>query len=114
MHPDHRQAKKKFTDKIAIADRIETVLAHPGKAELARDRLSIEDDCRSSQCAGPEWQDIRSRIAITKTFRVTLEGFDLGKLIIREKNRLCALQMRVTRHHNIDVLLREIEQRGLQ
>src|SRR6266568_6597247 len=85
MHSDHRQAKKKLDRKIAIADGIDTVLARPGKAELARDRLAIEDDGRSSQRARPERQDIRSPIAITKTLRVPLKGFELGKQIMVKK-----------------------------
>ena len=33
---------------------------------------------------------------------------------MREENWLGTLQVRITRHDNIDMLLREIEQRGLQ
>src|SRR6266566_6938664 len=114
MHSNHRKAKKKFANKIAITDRIETVLTHARKPELARDQLAIKDDCRSSQRAGTEWQNIGSRIAITKTFRVALECFDLRQQIMRQENWLGTLQVRITGHDNIDMLLGEIEQRGLQ
>ena len=114
MHSNHRKAKKKFANEIAIADRIETVLTHARKPELARNQLAVEDDCRSSQCAGTERQNIGSRLAITKTFRVALECFDLRQQIMCEKDRLCALQMCVAGHDHIDMLLGEIEQRGLQ
>src|SRR5205823_3695752 len=78
------------------------------------DDFPIEDDCRSSQRAGTERQHICSRIAITKTLHVALERFDLRQQIMREKDWLRALQMRVTGHHKIHMLLREIKQRGLQ
>src|SRR5260370_18134290 len=114
MHSNHRKAKKKFTNKIAIADRIETVLTDARKPELARDQLAVEDDCRSSQRGGTEWQNIGSHIAITETFRVALECFDLRQQIMRQENWLGTLQMGVTGHDNIDMLLGEIEQRRLQ
>ena len=114
MHPDHREAKKKFTNEIAIADRIETVLTYPRKPELLRDSLAVEGDRRSSQRAGTEWQNIRSCIAITEAFSVAAESFNLRQQIMREKNWLSTLQVGITRHDNIDVLLRKIEQCGLQ
>src|SRR5439155_22995649 len=45
---------------------------------------------------------------------VAFERLDLRQQIMREKNWLSTLQVRITRHDNIDMLLREIEQRGLQ
>lgn len=67
-----------------------------------------------NQRAGTERQNIRSCIAITETFRIALESFNLRQQIMREKNWLSTLQVRITRHDNIDMLLGEIEQRGLQ
>src|SRR5260370_12549802 len=113
MHSDPRKAKKKFANKIAITDRIETVLTHARKPELARNQLAVEDDCRSSQCAGTERQNIGSRSAITEAFRVALKCFDLRQQIMREKDRLCAFQICVTRHDNIDMFPGGIVRRGL-
>src|SRR5438874_3809470 len=114
MHSDHRQAKKKFANEIAVADRIETVLTDARKPELLRHYLAVEDDCRSSQRAGTERQNIRSCIAITDAFRVARKSFNLRQQIMREKNWLGTLQVRIARHDTIDMLSCEIEQSGLQ
>jgi hypothetical protein len=114
METDHGKAKKKFGDEIAIADRIDAVLTNARKTELTGDERSIQDDSRSGERTRSEGQNICSSQAITEPVRVALERFDLGKHVMSEKDRLGALQMRVTRHDNIDMLLREMEQRALQ
>ena len=38
MKTHHREAKKKFTDEVAIADGIETVLTNTRKSEFAREQ----------------------------------------------------------------------------
>ena len=59
--------------------------------------------------AGAKLHTARSR-----NDQVALDRLDLCQQVMREKDWLRALQMCVTRHDNIEMLLREIKQHGLQ
>src|SRR5205814_9204465 len=54
MHSNHRETEEEFADKVAIADRIETVLAYPTKPELAGNQFAIKDDGGAGERAGAE------------------------------------------------------------
>src|SRR6266568_3131810 len=91
MQADHGEAKKEFAHEIAI-----------------------EHDCRSGERARSKRENVRSNQAITKPFRVSFKSLDLPEQVMRKSDRLGALEMRVTRHHNIDVFFGEVEQRSPQ
>ena len=93
MQTDHGEAKKKFADKITIADGIDAILAYARKTEVARDAFAIENNGRSSERPGSEWKNVCSREAITKTIRVAPECLQLPKQIMRKSDRLRVLQM---------------------
>jgi hypothetical protein len=98
MHADHRQTKKKFAREIPVTDGIDTILAHARKTEVTRDALAIENDSRTGKRAGSECKHVRSREAITKPTRVARKSLHLPKQIMRESDRLRALQMCVAGH----------------
>jgi hypothetical protein len=79
MQTDHGEAKKKFADKIAIADGIDAILAYVRKTEVARDAFAIENDGRSGERSGSEWKNARSREAITNPSCVALKSFHVPK-----------------------------------
>src|SRR5437773_3744342 len=114
MQANHGETKQKFADEIAIAYGIHAVLADARKAKLACDASAVQNDCRSSERAGTKRENICSDEAIAKALRVAFKSFDLSEQVMAERDRLGALQMRVTGHQQIDVLLSEAEQRGLQ
>lgn len=117
MQTDHCETKKKFADKIPIAHGIDAILTDASETELARDAFAIENDCRSSEGAGTKRENICSRQAITKALCVAFKSFNLPEQVMSERDRLGALQMRVTGHHRIDRAiagLGKIEQRSLQ
>src|SRR2546430_4750028 len=114
MHPDHRETKQTFANEVAIADCIETILADASKSEFACDQFAIKDDAGTGERAGAERQNVSSFQTIIKAFEIARERFDLAQQIVREQNRLGALQMRVAGHNKIDMLFGEIDERCLQ
>src|SRR5207247_2714909 len=66
MKAHHRETKKKFTDKVAIADRIETILTSTRKPEFARDQFAIENDSRPGKRTGAQRANIRPPPASTQ------------------------------------------------
>src|SRR5205814_10707723 len=78
MHSNHRETEEEFADKVAIADRIETVLAYPTKPELAGNQFAIKDDGGAGERAGAERKNVRSLQTIAQTFSIARERFDLA------------------------------------
>src|SRR6266508_1474225 len=107
MHPNHGETKKKLAHEIAVANGIDAVLTQTGKMEFA-----IEDNGRSSERAGTQWENIYSNKTIIETLPVAFKCLDLPQQVMRKRNRLGTLQMRVTWHHDIEVFFRQIEQRS--
>ncbi len=92
-----------------IAHRVDTVLAHARKTELARDAFAIQNECRSRERAGSEWENVSPNQTIAKPFCVAFKCLHLPQQVMRKSDRLGTLQMRVTGHHNIDMFFGEIE-----
>src|SRR5437660_6123932 len=107
MHADQRQIEEKLANKIAIAHGIETVLADLREAELARDQFAIEHDGRAGESAGAQRENVSSLRAGEDAAVVALERLDVREKIMAERNRLRSLQVRVTRHEHVLVLLRQ-------
>jgi len=81
---DHGDAKRIRT-RIAVAHGIETVLADASEAELARDQLAIENNCRSASGrsrAGEHRPASNNRPSDPRP----LESFELGEQIMREED----------------------------
>ncbi len=113
MHSNHRETKKKFANEVTIANRVETVLADTSKSEFAGDQCAIENDRGASERTGAERQNVRSFQTIIETFDIARKRLDLAQQVVREQNRLRALQMGIPRHDDIDILLGKIEKRRL-
>src|SRR5207245_3340380 len=113
MHSNHRETKKKFANEVTIANRIETVLADTSKSEFAGDQFAIKNDRGASERTGAERQNVCSFQTIIETFDIARKRFDLAQQVVREQNRLRALQMGIPRHDDIDILPGKIEKRRL-
>src|SRR5206468_3067287 len=114
MQTDHGEAKKKFAHKISIADGIDAILAYARKTEVAPDAFAIENNGRSGERSGAEWKNVCSRETITKAIRIALQGLHLPEQVMRKSDRLCALQVCVAGHYDINVSHGKIEQSNLQ
>src|SRR5947199_8313363 len=60
MHSNHRETEQEFADKVAIAHRIETVLAYASKPDFAGNQFAIKDDGGAGERAGAERKNVRS------------------------------------------------------
>ena len=78
MHSNHRETEQEFADKIAIAYRVETVLADASKTQLAGHQFAIQNDGGTGERAGAEGKNVRSFQTIAHTFDVASEDFDLA------------------------------------
>jgi len=114
MQTEHGEAKKKFADKIAIADGVDAILAYARKTEVARDTFTIENNGRSGERSGSEWKNVCSREAISKPIRVASKCLHLSEQVMRKSDRLRALQVCVTGHYDVNVSLGKVEQGSLQ
>ena len=81
---------------------------------MTRNQFALENNRRSSERAGTERQNVYARRAVAETIRIAVERFHLREKVVREKNGLGTLQMRIAGHDKIDMVISEIEQRGLQ
>src|SRR5947199_5664249 len=88
MQTDHGEAKKKFADKISIADGIDAILAYARKTEVAGDAFAIENNGRSGERPGAEGKNVCSRETITKAIRIALQGLHLPEQVMRKSDRL--------------------------
>src|SRR5262245_64906782 len=114
MHADHGKTKKKFADKVPITDGIDAILANVRKTEVVRDAFAIQNNCGSGERSRSKWKNVCSREAITKPVRVALKSLHLPKQMVRKRDWLRALQMRVAGHSDVNVSLRNVEQGALQ
>src|SRR5439155_7857162 len=110
MQTDHGEAKKKFADKISIADGIDAILAYARKTEVARDAFAIENNGRSGERSGSEWKNVCSREAVSKSIRVASKCLHLTAYVMRKSDRLRALLICVTGHCYVNVSLGKVEQ----
>ena len=79
MHADHGETKKELAHEIPIAHAVDAVLAHARKTEFARDTFAIKDNCRPSERAGTERENICSNKTIIETFSVAFKCLDLSQ-----------------------------------
>src|SRR5437667_10147850 len=110
MQTDHGEAKKKFADKISIADGIDAILAYSRKTEVAGDAFATENNGRSGERPGAEGKNACSRETITQAIRIALHGLHLPEHVMRKSDRLCPLHARVARHYDFHVPHGRIEQ----
>src|SRR5438552_8533134 len=114
MQSTYGETKKEFAHEIAIADRVDTVLAYARKAERECQKFLIERNGRSCERTGTERENVGPIQTIAQPFCVALKCFDLPKQVMRKSDGLCALQVCVAGHHHLEMFFGEIEQRSLQ
>src|SRR5690348_13695026 len=114
MHARHRETKQKLTNKVAVANDVEAVLADTREFQIASDRFAIENNRRAGESARSERKDVGSSKTIAQSFAIARESFHVTEQIMREQNWLRALQVRVARHHNIGMFAGEVNKSTLE
>ena len=98
-------------DEIAVAHAVQAVLRNGWKIEQLGHALAVERICRRGECTGAQRHDIGGIKCVLKTIAVAQKHLNVGHHIMRERDRLRALQVCVAGHDRVQVRLRKIEQR---
>ena len=85
-----------------------------GKSSSSRDEFAIEQDRRAGDGAGAERQDVHPLAGIGEPAEIALEHLHVGEQMMREIDRLRALQMRVAGNDDVAMPRAEIHERALQ
>src|SRR5574337_1593178 len=112
-HADRREGRE-LEREVAVADRVQAVVAQAVEAERARHAFAIERVTGAGQRRGPERQAVDPPPQVGEAFGVAREHLDVGQQVVREAHRLSHLQVGETGHHGLDVPRRELDQRALQ
>jgi hypothetical protein len=102
---DERGIEQKLGDEIAVTHRVQTVFAHARKAQFAREEFAINAERVARERACAQRQNRNARYAIVQARAITREHPKVRQQPVREQNRLRALQVRVTGHQHVEVLL---------
>ena len=84
------------------------------EAEQLGDELAVERQRGAGNRAAAERADVHARVAVPKPLAIALEHLDVGEQMVREINRLRALQMRVAGNEHVGIFLAERDERALQ
>ena len=114
MDHENRGRREELHDVVAVADGVEAVRVDVLEVELLLHELAVDREGRAGEGAGAERHDVRALVDALEAGEVTREHAEVGEQVMREQDRLCALQMRVARHDDIAVLLRRLDERALQ
>ena len=114
MHREQRRRRAEFHDKIAVAYRVHRILSQARKAEQVRHQGAIQRQGRTGQRAAAERADVGAGITVQEPALVAFQHFDISQQMMRQINRLGALQMGVAGDDDIGVFLTEFDQRRLQ
>ena len=113
VHACDGRGRQVFEDVVAVAHRVEAVRRHAAESQLARERLAIDRERRAGQRGGSEWQSVGAGRAAGEPLAVALEHEDVGEQVVREHDRLRALQVRVAGHRRRRRLARARDERCL-
>ncbi|MNO94332.1 hypothetical protein D3C76_859500 [compost metagenome] len=106
--------RQELNDKIAITDSIQTVLVHTIKAQLLCYKMAVDREGRSCKRSCSEWQYIDPFVAVCQTFCIAAEHRYVSQQVVSKEDRLCPLQMRVTRNDGLHIIFGLLDQSFLQ
>ena len=106
VHHRDCRAGLKLEHEIAIGDGVDTVGRCHLEAELSRRVVSVDRIRHAGQGAAAERPDVEAGVAGPEALLVALKHLEVGQEVMREQNRLGALQVRVARHDRRLMFLR--------
>ena len=110
VHHANRSGRKIIEDEIAVAHAVQTVLRDGGEIEQFRDALAVKRIRRRGERTGAERHDVCGIKCVLKPLAVAQEHLNICHHIVRERDRLRSLQMRIAGHNRIQVGLCKIQQ----
>ncbi len=114
VHQDQAGGRTELDGEIAIAHRIQGVLADRLEAQLVGHEMAIQRIDRARQRGRAERQDIHAPAAVGEPFPVPAQHGVPRHEVMTEGDRLGNLQVSEARHQSIRFALGQIEQAGLQ
>ena len=120
MNGEQRCGGGKFDGEIAVADGVHGILrelrfaARVHEAEQFGDEHTVERQSGTGNRTAAERADVRARAAVPEALAVAFEHLDVGEQMMREINRLRALQMRVAGNEDVGIFFSQPDECALQ
>ena len=112
MHRGERARVRELRDEVAIGDGVDAVAERPGELQLFRDGGGIDRIRHAGERAGAERRDRRARSrASAIRARSRRRSLDVREQVMRERDRLRALEVRVAGQHGVDLGLGALDER---
>ena len=103
VHRGERADVGEIGDEVTVGDGIDAVAERARQIELARDRRRIDRIRHARERAGTERRHRRALARLVHAHPVAPQRLDVREQVVRERDRLRALQVRVSRHHRVDL-----------
>ncbi len=113
MRPHQRERKQELGDEIAIANRVDAVLADRVEAERLAQRLARHRERRAGDRARAERHRRRTTGRVGQAAPIARERPHMREQPVRDGHGLRALQVRVARHRRVLQPLGAFDQHGL-
>ena len=120
MHGEQRGHAAEFHHIITVGHGIHRVVGNHRcvvgvhKAQLARDELAVQRQRGARQRAAAQRAHVHAHEAIEQPLVIALEHFHVSQQMMREINRLRALQMRVAGDEHFEIVFAKLNQRQLK
>ena len=99
---------------VTVRYAVQAVAGGGSKAQPSCQLLAVDFIRRTGQRAAAQRADVQTLQGILQTAFVTRQHLNVGQTPVRKGHRLRALQVGITRHHRVLIILCGLHKRGLQ
>ena len=98
VHHQRRRKAEELNDIVPVADGVHAVGIYAAEIELFRYKEAVNRESSTGNGTGAQWHDIRTFPHAEQAAEIALQHVKICQQVMCKGNRLCALQMGVTRH----------------
>ena len=102
---------EKVGDEVAIGDGVDAVAKDARKAQLLRDRRGVHRMRRAGEGARAKRRDRRAFARLRDPLAIPAKRLDVREQVMRKRDGLCALHVRVAREDRVDLAGRPTHER---
>ncbi len=113
MHHADAGAGAEFEREVAVAHRVQAVLANGVETEPARHAFAVQRVAGAGQRSGAQRQVVGAPAHVGQAFGVAREHLHVGQQVVGKTHRLRHLHVRVAGHHGVGVAGGQLDQRAL-